>query len=166
MEFLIGIAIFVIALIALHRFTRTGVVAFLLNVVVAVLIVVAAFASADYFGWYFATFECSGGITKTPITLFMKTRETAWWVFWDAVPLHGVMALEIPSTTGPFRTESFMFNRDGLYLNVYRWIKNGELVDDWKKLGQRGQFSLISNALILNISDQESFRGTCTPKNN
>lgn len=29
-----------------------------------------------------------------------------------------------------------------------------------------GQFSTISNSLWLNISDEEVFSGTCTPKNN
>lgn len=139
-------------------------VALLRNLVVAIVIVVAAFVLATYLGWYTATFECSGLMSKTPITLFMKTRETACWMFWDTALLRGALALEIPSTTGSFRTDYFLFERDGLYLNVIR--DPNDLTVDWKKLGQRGQFSLISNALILNISDQETFRGTCTPKNN
>src|SRR5215467_5328255 len=132
---------------------------FFSKLVVAILILVAAVVLADYLSTYDATYECSGVMAKAPnksdpITRFIKTREEAWYALLNPLPLplRGLLALEIPSTTGTFRTDYFYFKREPLYLNVYRWPNNMERTDDWMKVGQRGQCSLISNSLILNIS--------------
>jgi len=144
---------------------------FFSKLVVAILILVAAVVLADYLGTYDATYECSGVMAKAsnksdPITLFIKTRGGMVCALEPPLPPLTWTAGEIPSTTGTFRTDYFYFKREPLYLNVYRWPNNMERTDDWMKVGQRGQCSLISNSLILNISDEETFRGACAPKNN
>jgi hypothetical protein len=137
--------------------------------VVAFLIVVAAlalyfFASEPPFSTYSTTYECSGVMTNTsdPVTLFIKIRQEGWWVLrphhWEG------LALEIPSTTAPTRTDIFKMKGDNWFLNFYRYPVGGETADLTKL--RVGQFSTISNFLTLKISDDEIFRGRCTPKNN
>jgi hypothetical protein len=131
--------------------------------VVAFLIVVAAFVIGANYNEYRA-YECSGVMSKTPTTLFIKIAQPRWWVFWGR-GIDGVLSVEIPSSTRPFREDIFMIKRNlQNYLDLYRYPSGGEIVDLRKPA--QGQFSLISNSLVLNISDQESFRGLCTPKNN
>ena len=134
--------------------------------VVAFLIVVAALVFVANYDRYTVAYECSGVMKTTPITLFVKITQYRWWAFYGGgrPTLDGVLWLEPPTTTGAFRYDIFGIKHNlAGYLDVYRWPDGGEVVDDFKKLD--GQFSTMSNSLTLNISDEESFRGTCTPKN-
>jgi hypothetical protein len=99
-----------------------------------------------------------------PITLFTIIKESRWWAFWEPF-WDTALLLEIPGTTAPIRTDVFLIKRNGLYLNLYPYPENGSRMADLYKVS-RGQFSTVSNSLLLNISDQESFRGTCAPKEN
>jgi len=128
--------------------------------VVAFLIVVAALVVAANYSVYSATYECSGVMTKTPITLSIKITQARWWVFWES--FDGVLSLELPSTTVPIRHDFAIKRKFRDYLFLYRWPDSGGI--DLTKPAQ-GDFSTISNFLRLPISDQE-FRGTCTPRNN
>jgi hypothetical protein len=205
LDFLIGIAALVIALMVLKRFTKA---APLRNVIVALLVVFAAwffyefvfFDFVPYYGRYTVTYECSGVMTKAPstsgpITLFVKITQNRWWS-WPKM-IDGDLRLE--STTGSIRMipgdahavgffsdgtrgyqpalfpglfkpdgsereDLFAIKRVDTFLNLYRWPKAGKAVD-LTKTGE-GQFSTVSNFLTLNISDEESFRATCSPKNN
>jgi hypothetical protein len=143
------------------------VVACLIVIAALVLFFLAQFPPLSYMA-NMTSYECSGAMTKapntsSPVTLFIKIRLEGWWVVrphvWDA------MALEIPGTTAPTRTDLFMIKPDGWFMNLYRWPEGQGQVIDWTKMKAQGQFSTISNFLTLNISDEETFRGTCTPKN-
>jgi hypothetical protein len=104
----------------------------------------------------------------TPITLFIRITQHSWWRW--GYP-HGVLRLEIPpGATLPIRAEVFAIKRIGPYLNLHRWPKGVDVLDltkevDFTKSGQ-GQFSTISNSLILALSDDKQFQGSCKPKNN
>jgi len=131
------------------------------KVVVAFLIVVAAFVVLANYSEYTAIYQCSGVMTKAPITLSIKIAQARWWVFWES--FDGVLSLELPSTTVPIRHDIFAIKRKFRdYLFLYRWPDSGGI--DLAK--PQGDFSTISNFLRLPISDAEIFRGTCTPKNN
>jgi hypothetical protein len=60
------------------------------------------------------------------------------------------------------RENLFGIKRVDSYLVLYRWPKAGETVD-LTEAGQ-GQFSTISNALRLKLSDEVAFGGSCKPK--
>ena len=131
-----------------------------------------------------------------PYKLFIKVAQERWWVFlhpthgvlrWEST---GGAVPTIPDSdfsavrffqTGPnspavaplfpglfwgnaTREDLFAIKRVDTFLDLYRWPKLGEAVD-LTKSGQ-GQFSTIGNSLILNISDVDTFRGTCTLKDN
>ena len=132
------------------------------------VVAVAGLIFLAYYGVDRATYECSGVIIKAnrsdPITLFTIIKESRWWAFWEPF-WDTALLLEIPGTTAPIRTDIFLIKRIGLYLNLYRYPENGSRMADLYKVS-RGQFSTVSNSLLLNISDQETFRGTCTPKDN
>src|SRR5262249_43931031 len=92
---------------------------------VSFLFLVVAFVFVANCSRYSATYECSGVMTNTPITLFIKITQNRWWVFWE--PAHdGVLSLEIPSITAPFREALFIVKHIGSYLDLYRWPKGGE----------------------------------------
>jgi hypothetical protein len=62
------------------------------------------------------------------------------------------------------REDLFGIKRVDTFLMLYRWPKAGETVD-LTKSGQ-GEFSTISNFLTFNLSNEATFIGTCTSKNN
>jgi hypothetical protein len=133
---------------------------------VAAFLIVVAVVFVGIIPPYLTTYECSGVMTEAPntsgpVTLFVRIRQEGWWVLWrhwDAV------ALEIPSTTAPARTDVFLMQSVGWFLNLYRY-RDGQIID-FTKMKVQGQFSNLSNSLTLKISDQETFRGACSPKNN
>jgi len=133
--------------------------------------------------------------TSGPFKLFIKITQERWWAFWHPVDgvLRWESTDGIPTIadsdfsavrlfkTGPNslypaplfpglfwgnakREDLFAIKRVDTFLRLYRWPKVGETVDLTKS--DQGQFFTISNSLILNISDEENFRGRCTPKNN
>jgi len=141
---------------------------FLRLLVVAVLLVVAFLIVDRNYGSYSVIYECSGTVIKksglqNPITLLIRLTQYRWWRVTASVA--GTLRLEIPvGTPVSPRTDLFAIKRISSHLNLYRWPKAGE-IGDFTGLGQ-GQFSTISGALTLNISDDEQFQGGCKPKNN
>jgi hypothetical protein len=132
---------------------------------------------------------------SAPMTLFIKITQNGPWALWDPVngllrwesttgshptipddpypnrlfqtgPNSFALAPLFPGLFTDNAREDLLFGikRVDTLLYLYRWPKAGEIVD-LTKPGQ-GQFATISNSLILNISDEESFRATCTPRNN
>lgn len=164
------IAILIVSLIISLVVRRFG--TRIIKYVVVAFIAVAALVLPGGLSEYRATYECSGVMTKAPnksdpITLFISIRLNRWWVFWPTLfyrPFDGMLALEIPSTTAPIRKDVFGIKPFGWFLNLYlyRYPEGGA---DLTKMRVQGQFSNISYFLTLNISDEEIFRGTCTPKN-
>src|SRR5262245_10950761 len=147
------------------------VIVFVIGAAFFVVIGAAFFVDTNY-GAYSEIYECSG-VTVTdkpapgkPITLFIRITQFRWW---RLMPHDGVLRLEIPvGTTRSHRADVFAINRTGpAYLNLHRWPKGVDYHDltkevDLTKQGQ-GQFSTISNSLILMISDDEQFQGSCKP---
>jgi hypothetical protein len=139
-----------------------------LRLLVVVVLFVVAFLIVDHnFGSYATRYECYGTLLKksgpqNPLTLFIQITHYRWWRV--TVSLAGALRSEIPvgATVRP-RTDLFAMTRNGSYLILYPWPKDGETVET---ASQRGQFSTISNSLVLNISDDEQFQGSCEPKNN
>ena len=68
-----------------------------------------------------------------------------------------------PRTSPNEREDLFGFERVEYYLVLYRWPKAGETVD-LTEAGQ-GQFSIVSNSLKFELSDEAIFDGSCKPKN-
>jgi hypothetical protein len=146
---------------------RGGGMKFLGLLVVIVLIGVAFHIVDRNYGYYSEIYECFGTMIRksgrqTPITLFARMTKYRWWRVTGDVA--GALRLEIPvgSTVAP-GTDPFAFKREGSYLNLHPWPKAGETVD--LASSQKGQFSTISDTLVLNISDDEQFQGRCKLKN-
>ena len=69
-----------------------------------------------------------------------------------------------PPSSPNEREDLFGITRVESYLVLYRWPKAGETVD-LTEAGQ-GQFSIVSNSLKFELSDEAIFDGSCKPKNN
>ena|SRR5262249_5160371 len=99
-----------------------------------------------------STYACSGLVTKPGTatsdkeTLFITIRRYGWWLWTDS---DGILHYEIPNTTT--RGLFFKLQKVGDYFNLYH---------DGLKLPQ-GQFSTMSNAIMVNISDEKIFNGSC-----
>src|SRR5262249_22693995 len=101
---------------------------------------------------------------SVPITPFIRIAMYRWYSHWAAPhPGDGTLLFESPFV----KVEIFKVEHAGdYYLKLTRWPKGGpnSSEEDWKLV--HCEFSTISNSLMLNISDEEVFRGICKPKNN
>lgn len=130
---------------------------------VVLLVLVAALVIVINYAAYASTYECSGLVGKpgtvpptVTTTLYMKITHYRWWGFWT--DSDGMMHSEIPSTSpsGISNTGLFLaLRKGGDYFQIYR--------DNVKELPQ-GQFSTIRNFLMLNITDETVFKGSCSLK--
>jgi hypothetical protein len=123
-------------------------------VIVVFLILIAAFVFVANFASTESVYACSGVIktrdTTQQTTLFIKLTRYRWWVLWGNSD--GMLHYEIPNVTIGLYTH---LKSVGDYIQIYR---------DPAML-PRGQFSTISDSLQLNLTDEDSFSGTCPPKN-
>jgi hypothetical protein len=129
--------------------------AILTLVVVLVLVSVAAAVISINNGELASTYECSGLVTKPGIampdeeTLFIRIRRHGWWLWTDS---DGILHYEIPKTT-----------TRGLFFKLQKAGDNINVFHDGLKLSQ-GQFSTMSNAIRVKISDEKTFNGSCNLK--
>src|SRR5262245_13444398 len=106
-------------------------------------------------GGYETKFECAG-VTRTASTnrseqtkLFVKLTRYRPWMIW--AKSDGMLQYEIPN----FRHGLFLDMKSvGGYLYIHR-------LDSAKQ--PQGQFSMISNSLMLNLDNDTHFSGACRP---